>query len=96
VFADVFHAVIGNESVPKIVINDAINFIFFKLQSVISILPTLNHNSFRVLFDKIASVYFIFEKYTYILALEMPAQGTSTVPILSAHFRSLYGSQQIN
>jgi len=29
VFADVFHAVIGNESVPKIVINDAINFIFF-------------------------------------------------------------------
>jgi len=28
-------------------------------------------NSFRVLFDKIASVYFLFEKYIYILALEM-------------------------
>jgi len=29
-----------------------------------------NHNSFRVLFDKIASVY-LFEKYINILALEM-------------------------
>ena len=37
---------IGSESVPKIIINDTI--------WVIS-----THNSFRVLFDKIASVYFI-------------------------------------
>jgi len=39
-----------------------------------------------VLFDKIASVYTSFEKYIYILALVME---TSTVPIVSAHFRSL-------
>jgi len=46
-----------------------------------------NHNSFRVLLDKIAS-YIFSEKYTggnYMLALKM----TSTVPIVSAHFRSL-------
>ena len=30
-----------------------------------------NHNSFRVLFEKIASVYFIRKKYVYVLALEM-------------------------
>ena len=35
-----------------------------------SILLISNHNSFRVLFDKIASVYFI-RKYIHILALEM-------------------------
>jgi len=29
-----------------------------------------NHNSFRMLFDKIAS-YILYEKYIYILALEM-------------------------
>ena len=33
--------------------------------------------------------YFLFEKYITILALEMPAQGTSTMPIISAEFRSL-------
>jgi len=42
----------------------------------IRILGISNHNSFRVMFDKIASVYFI-EKYINILALEWPAQGTS-------------------
>jgi len=31
----------------------------------------------------------LFEKYIYILALEMVIHGTSTVPIVSAHFRSL-------
>jgi len=30
-----------------------------------------NHNIFRVLFDKIASPNTLFEKYIYILALEM-------------------------
>jgi len=40
------------------------------------------------MFDKIASVYFI-EKYINILALEWPAQGTSTLPVVSVHFRSL-------
>jgi len=46
---------IGNESVPKIIINNIIN-VFFKLQSAFLVIA--NHNSFRVLFDKIASVYF--------------------------------------
>jgi len=43
----------GNESVPKIIINDTIIF-FLNCILVIS-----NNNSFRVLFDKIASMYFI-------------------------------------
>jgi len=47
---------IGNESVPKIIINDTIN-LFFK--TAINILVISNHNSFRVLFDKIATVYII-------------------------------------
>jgi len=47
---------IANESVPKIIINSTINFIF---KGAISILVISNHNSFRVLFDKIASAYFI-------------------------------------
>ena len=45
-----------NESVPKIIVNDTVNF--FSL-TAISILAISNHKSFRVLFDKIASVYFI-------------------------------------
>jgi len=40
---------IGNESVPKIILND----------TIISILVISNHNSFRLTFDKIAPVYFI-------------------------------------
>jgi len=45
----------------------------------------LNHDSFRMLFDKIASVCFIW-KNIYILALEMATQGTSIVPIVLATF----------
>ena len=37
--------------------------------------------------------YILFENYIYILALEMATQGTSTVPIVSAHFRSLLTEQ---
>jgi len=33
--------------------------------------------------------YILFEKYNYILALEMANPGTSTVPVVSAHCRSL-------
>jgi len=55
----------------KIMINDA-KKLFFK--TAISILLISNHNSFRVLFDKITSVYFI-RKNTYILALEMASPG---------------------
>ena len=47
---------LGNESVLKIMINDAINLFF---ETAISILAVSNHNSFRVLFDKNAVVYFI-------------------------------------
>jgi len=50
---------IGNESLPKIIINDTIN-LFFKLlsnQDFDNFRPY--YNSFRVLFDNIASVYFI-------------------------------------
>jgi len=55
--------------VPKIIIDDTINLF---LKTAIRILVISNHNSFRVLFDKIASV---FEKYIYILALEMASPG---------------------
>jgi len=37
----------------------------------ISILRISNHNSFRVLFDNIASVCFVWKIYIYILPLEM-------------------------
>ena len=47
---------VANESVPKIIVNNTINLLF---QTAISIWVISNHNSFRVLFDKIASVYFI-------------------------------------
>jgi len=53
---------IGNESVSKIITNDTIN-LFSK--TAISTLPISNHNSLRVLFDKIASAYFI-EKKIYL------------------------------
>ena len=55
---------IGNESVPKIIINNTINLFL----TAISILPIWNHKSFRMLFYKFASLYFILK---YILALEM-------------------------
>ena len=43
-----------------------------------------NHNSFRVLFDEIASVYILFEKYVSISASEMASpKRTSTVPVVS-------------
>jgi len=45
---------IGNESVPKLKINDTVIFL-----TSVSILVISNHNSFWVVFDKIASVYFI-------------------------------------
>jgi len=61
----------GNESAPKITINNTINLFFLNCNQH---LGNLN-NSFRVLFDKIVSVW--------------PVPGTSTVSIVSAHFRSL-------
>jgi len=67
----------GNESVLKIIINNTINLLF---QTAISILLPPNHNSFRVLFDKIAS-YILFEKYIYILC-----PRTGAIPISIRHF----------
>jgi len=46
----------GNESLPEIIINNRVN-LFRK--TAIRILVISSHNSFRVLFDKIAYVYFI-------------------------------------
>ena len=46
--------VIENESVPEITINNAINVFLTGM----TILVISNHNSFRVLFDKIASMSF--------------------------------------
>ena len=43
-------------SLPKMIINDTISLLF---KSAISIFVISNRNRFRVLFDKIASVYFI-------------------------------------
>jgi len=72
---------IQNESVPKMPINDTINLLF---KSAVSILLVSNHNSFRVPFDKIASAYFIRKVYQH---WKWPARGTSTVSVVSAHFR---------
>ena len=58
---------------PKITINDTIKIYFFK--TVISILVISNHNSFRMLFDKIASAYFGGENIFTFLALEMASPG---------------------
>jgi len=49
-------SVIGNRNVPKIIINNTINVLF---KTAINMLVISNRNSFRVLLDKIASVYFI-------------------------------------
>ena len=63
----------GNQSVPRIIIHNTIN-LFFK--TAISSLVISNHNSFRVLFDEIASVFFYFiSKNTYILVLKMASPG---------------------
>jgi len=50
------NAVLGNDTVPKIILNDTVSLF---LKTAISISVISNHNSFRVLFDKIDSVYFI-------------------------------------
>ena len=43
------------------------------------------------MFDEIASVYFISKIYLYFrIGKKWPAQGTCTLPVVSAHFRSLF------
>ena len=78
VHTDSQYTVIGNESVPTIIINNTI-YLFLKTAIGILIHVISNHSSFRVLFDKIVSVYFISKIYLYF----------STVPTVSEHFRSL-------
>jgi len=56
------------------------------LKIAISILIISNHTSFRVLFDKIASVKSIL---IFSTGSGQSMQGTGTVPIVSAHLRSL-------
>ena len=63
---------------PIVIINSIVN-LFFKTS--ISVLVISKHNSSRVLFDKIASVYILVEKYIYILALEMASPVNQRGPI---------------
>jgi len=60
-----------NDRVPKIIITDTINSLLNCDQQFFEI---SNHNSSRVLFDKIASCI-LFEKHIYISALEMSSPG---------------------
>jgi len=62
---------VGNESVPKIITNNTMYaYLFFK--TTISILVISDHNSFRVLLILIKLLpNILFQKYIYILALEM-------------------------
>jgi len=53
---------LGNESMPKITINYTVNLFF---NTAIRILVISNRNSFRVLFDRIATVYFTRKIYLY-------------------------------
>jgi len=76
---------IRNESVPKIIINNTINLFL----TAISIFVISNHNSFFYLKN-----IFIFKHGKW------PAHGTSTVPIVSAHFlwlgsKSRYDSSRL-
>jgi len=45
----------GNEGVPKIILNNTVSLLF---KTAICVLVISNHNNFQLLFDKIASVYF--------------------------------------
>jgi len=73
----------GNEIVPKIIINDKLN-LFFK--TAISIFVISNHNSFRVLFDKIAYVSFIWKIYLYFCI----GNGQPREPALCQLFRHIF------
>jgi len=59
----VLDGAVGNDSVPKITTHNTINLFYLKFAISISVIS--NRNSFRVLFDNIASVYFISKIYLY-------------------------------
>ena len=73
---------------PKIIIYDTIIFL-----TAISILVISNHNSLPVLFDKNCFRIFYLKTVFIFSHWKWPAQGTGTVPIASAHFRSLFVSR---
>jgi len=75
-----------NSTVPKIITKWHSNFFY---ETAMGILVISNHSCFRVLFDKTASVYFIGNSIVIFWQWKWPAQGTGTVPIVSAHFRSV-------
>jgi len=75
---------IGNERMPKISSKWLSKFIF-KLQSC-SILLISNHDSFRVVFDKIASVYFIWKIYLYLSI----GNGQPREPALCQLYRHIF------
>ena len=74
---------IGNETLPKIIINDGSFF-----QTAISIF-VISNRGFRVLFDKIASVYILFEKYTCIFNFSI-GNGQPRKPALCQLYRHAF------
>ena len=65
----------------KIIVNDTIHFLF---KTASSILVISNHNGFRVLFVKIASVYFISKIYLYFsVGMARPANCANCIGTLS-------------
>ena len=84
----------ASESVLKILIDNTIRLF---LKTKISILLISEHNGFRVLFDKIVSVYFIRKIYLYFSTgngqLREPALiGILSLPISSPALRSTCSS----
>jgi len=59
--------------VPKIITSDTVKLFSYNAISILVVIS--NHNSFRVLLDKIASVYFVGKKTFIFLALEMASAG---------------------
>jgi len=77
--------------------NDIIHFLF---KTASSILVISNHNGFPVLFDKIASVYFICKIYLYFsVGMARPANcanciGALSFPIHTVPFWSMRQQQE--
>ena len=78
---------VANDSVPKIILNDTVNLFLY---AAISIFVISNHKSFRVLFDKIASGQSYTKNIFIFYHWKWPAQETSTVSVVSAHFRFIF------
>jgi len=72
------------------VMHDMTQYFFLELQSAFWLIS--NHNSIRVLFHNIASVYFIFKNILIFYRRKWPVQGTGTVPSVLAHFRCLFAT----